>query len=141
MFKNKVFNFLCASSLLLSSCQLSGSAFTGATYTAILSGTSQRPPNNSKATGKVTMTLSQDEKTASVIYSVENLEGKHLYTYVLGPATEENTSTKITFPINNDKVGVTLITPEQLKDLKSGLLYVNVFTDKYTNGEIRGQLK
>lgn len=141
MLKAKFFNIICASSFLLSSCQLSGSTFTGTTYTAFLSGSSQRPSNTSQATGKVIMTLSQDEKTASVTYNVSNLEGKHLYTYVLGPATEEENSTKIIFPINNDRVGVTLITPEQLKDLKSGLLYVNVFTDKYTNGEIRGQLK
>jgi hypothetical protein len=141
MFKNKFFNFLAASSFLLSSCQLPGSSFTGTTYTAILSSTSQRPPNSSKATGKVTMTLSQDEKTASVTYFSENLEGKHLYTYILGPASEEQTSTNVIYPINNEKIGVTTITPDELKNLKAGLLYVNVFTEKYRGGEIRGQLK
>lgn len=141
MFNNKVLNLLSASIFLLTSCQLPGSQFTGTTYTAILSGTSQIPPNSSIASGKVLMTLSQDEKTASVTYYSDRLEGKHLYTYILGPASEKEISTNVIYPINNERIGVTTITPDELQSLKSGLLYVNVFTDKYPNGEIRGQLK
>jgi hypothetical protein len=106
-----------------------------------MSGMSQIPRNSSIASGKVTMTLSRDEKTASVRYYADRLEGKHLYTYILGPASEEQISTNVIYPINNEKIGVTTITPDELKALKEGLLYVNVFTDKYPNGEIRGQLK
>lgn len=141
MLKNKVLNFLIGSVVLLSGCSLPGSAFTGKTFTAILSGVNEIPRNTSGASGRVTMTLSQDEKTASVTYLAENLEGKRLYTYVLGPANEEQSSTNVIYPINNEKVGVTTITPEQLSNLKAGLLYVNVFTDKFPTGEIRGQLK
>jgi predicted small secreted protein len=33
------------------------------------------------------------------------------------------------------------LTPEQMKDLKAGNLYVNVHTNRYKGGEVRGQLQ
>lgn len=141
MFKKMSSAFLLPALILLSSCSLPGSQFTGRTYTAILSGSNQIPKNTSRGSGTVTMTLSQDEKTANVTYSVENLEGTAINTYVLGPAKEEEVSTTVIYPINNKKVGVTTIDPKELEAIKSGLVYVNVVTDKYPGGELRGQLK
>ena len=33
------------------------------------------------------------------------------------------------------------LTPEQIKDLKAGNLYVNVHTNRYKGGEVRGQIQ
>ncbi len=142
MNNKKKYKIVALSMLILTSCTFpGGNEFTGKTYTAILSGVNQIPKNTSRGTGKVTMTLSADEKTANVTYSVENLEGNPIDTYVLGPAKEEEATTKVIYPINNKKVGVTTIDPDELNALRSGLVYVNVYTSKYPGGELRGQLK
>ena len=138
----KSFKFIVLSMLFFTACTFpGGSEFTGKTYTAILSGVNQIPKNTSMGKGKVTMTLSADEKTASVTYFAEKLEGNPVNTYVLGPAKEEETTTKVIYPINNKTIGVTTIDPDELLALRSGLVYVNVYTSKYPGGELRGQLK
>lgn len=116
-------------------------ANTGAIYNATMTGSSEIPPNTSRASGNVKMVLSSDEKFATVTITLSGLEGNLKYAYVMGPATNDQNTTNVVFPMNGALTGVTPLTPSQVVDLKSGLMYVNIYTDKYPAGEIRGQLK
>lgn len=109
-------------------------------FTATLTGAQEVPANNSTATGRATLLLSPDEKTARVSLAFAGLSSGQTDAHIHGPAPA-GVSAPAIFPLPLGQLSdfqITL-TSSQVQDLKNGLLYVNVHTSNFTTGEIRGQ--
>ena len=109
-------------------------------FTATLNGAQETPPNNSTATGRATLLLSPDEKTARVSLTFAGLSATQTDAHIHGPAGP-GTSAPPVFPLPLGQISdfqITL-TPAQVQDLKNGLFYVNVHSSSFPAGEIRGQ--
>ncbi len=128
-------------------------------FKAILSGSESVPAVETMAKGDATFTLIKDEKALSyyvTVSDIENVTAAHIH---LGKKGENGPPVAV---ITNDKkagkfsgtLAEGTITKKELmvpmmgksvedlfKQIKKGNAYLNVHTDKYPNGEIRGQIK
>lgn len=112
----------------------------GLLLVATLDGSQETPPNDSTATGRASLLLSPDEKTARVSLALSGLSSAQTDAHIHGPAIP-GVSAPAIFPLPLGQVSdfsITL-TPSQVQDLKNGLLYVNVHSSNFRGGEIRGQ--
>ena len=109
-------------------------------FTASLTGGQETPPNNSTATGRATLLLNPDEKTARVSLTFAGLSSGQTDAHIHGPAAA-GVSAPAIFPLPLGQVSdfpITL-TSSQVQDLKNGLFYINVHSSNFPTGEIRGQ--
>jgi len=109
-------------------------------FVASLNGAQETPPNNSPATGTATLLLSPDEQTARVALNFSGLTSAQTNAHIHGPAAP-GVAGSILFPLPNGSFSDFLIalSPTDVQNLKSGLLYINVHSSNFLNGEIRGQ--
>ena len=109
-------------------------------FTANLTGAQETPPNNSSGAGTATLLLSPDETTARVSLNFSGLTSAQTDAHIHGPGAA-GVIAPILFPLPAGNVSDFLITltPTDVSDLKNGLLYVNVHSANFPNGEIRGQ--
>jgi uncharacterized repeat protein (TIGR01451 family) len=111
-----------------------------ALFTANLTGAQETPANNSTGSGSATLLLSPDETTARVSLNFGGLTSTQTDAHIHGPGGA-GVIAPILFPLPNGNVSdfeITL-TPADVSDLKNGLLYINVHSANFPNGEIRGQ--
>lgn len=117
---------------------LTGPAF-GQVYNIRLDGSQASEPNDSEAVGNCLGYLNEAQDTFQVICShdVENVTGAHIHR---GPA---GVNGPIVFPFDSPESpfkGSFAFTPADVEDLDAGDLYVNVHSDAFPGGEIRGQI-
>ncbi|HEV7903953.1 MAG TPA: DUF4394 domain-containing protein, partial [Pyrinomonadaceae bacterium] len=101
----------------------------------------EAPPTNSPARGIGTLTLSPDETTARVSLTFSGLSSAQTMAHIHGFAVP-GANAPVIFPLPNGTFGdfqITL-TPTQVRNLKAGLIYFNIHTQNFPDGEIRGQL-
>jgi hypothetical protein len=128
-------------------------------FKAKLSGSESVPAVETMAKGEATFTLMKDGKALSyyvTVSDIENVTAAHLH---LGKKGENGPPVAL---ITNEKkagkfsgtLAEGTITEKELmgslagkslkhlvKQIKKGNVYLNVHTDKYPNGELRGQIK
>ncbi|MEX0681551.1 MAG: CHRD domain-containing protein [Balneolales bacterium] len=122
-------------------------------YKARLSGSHEVPPVTTTGTGEITATL--DGTTLTVEGSVANLSapvateiggGAHIHMAL--PGRNGGVVFPLTIDLDPDELSGTInavdnefeLNTDQWEALGSRMLYVNVHTDNFTGGEIRGQL-
>ena len=124
------------------------------TFTATLNGANERPnPLPTTATGTGTVVLADDEMSIDVSLSWSGLTGGNaILAHIHGPAGPNATAPPLidlsSFlpPVPNSTGQLTgsplhfAVTAPQVADLKNGLWYMNVHSNEFPNGEIRGQL-
>lgn len=128
-------------------------------FKAMLSGSQSVPAVKTVAKGDATFTLSKDGKALSYMVTVsgiENVTAAHIHLGKKGkngPPVALITNDKKTNKFSGTLAEGTITEKElmgslmgkSVKDLveqiKKGNAYVNVHTDKYPDGEIRGQIK
>ena len=131
----------------------------GKSFKATLSGSQSVPAVKTVAKGDATLTLSKDGKVLSYMVTVsgiENVTAAHIHLGKKGkngPPVALITNDKKTGKFSGTLAEGTITEKElmgslmgkSVKDLveqiKKGNAYVNVHTDKYPDGEIRGQIK
>jgi hypothetical protein len=109
-------------------------------FVANLTGSQETPPNSSTATGRASLALSPDEKSARVSLTFSGLSSGQTDAHIHGPAVP-GVSAPPVFPLPLGQLSdfsITL-TPAQVQDLKNGLFYINVHSTNFPTGEIRGQ--
>jgi hypothetical protein len=113
------------------------------TFTAVLNGTSQVAPTDSKAKGKGNFLYDDKSKKLTWTITYSGLSDKAKAAHLHGPAKEgENADTMITVsPLQSPIKGAAILTEDQVKALTGGDMYIDVHSAKYPDGEIRGQLK
>jgi len=111
-------------------------------FVATLNGMQEVPPTNSTASGEATLLLSPDETSASITLNFRGLSSQQTAVHIHGPAAPGSNG-PVVFPLPSGQVSDFQInlTPGQVQDLKSGVLYVNVHSSTFNNGEIRGQFQ
>src|SRR5258708_22109128 len=109
-------------------------------FTANLTGAQETPPNNSPGMGTATLLLSPDETTARVSLNFSGLTGTQTAAHIHGPGAT-GVLAPVLFPLPNGNLSDFLISPTStdVQNLKNGLLYINVHSNNFSNGEIRGQ--
>ena len=117
------------------------------TFAAELTGAAGVPPTDSTATGTVEVTLDTEAKTVSWTYEHDDLSGEMTASHIHGPAaaTEAagpviDTSADSMADTADMMEGTSPITDEQIAELTAGMYYFNIHTEKFPDGEIRGQL-
>jgi aldose sugar dehydrogenase len=115
-------------------------ATTPTLFAANLTGAQEVPPTNSGATGTATILLSPDEKTARVSLSFNALSSGQSAAHIHGPAPSgTNAGVLFGLPLGQFSDYEINLTPTDVQNLKNGLLYINVHSLTFPNGEIRGQ--
>ena len=112
-------------------------------YTAQLAGSSEVPATTSKGTGTADIML--DTKTRKMTYTIDysGLSAPPAAAHFHGPAAV-GSNAGVAVPISGDLTspikGTATLKPTQEKELRSGMMYVNIHTPKNKNGAIRGQV-
>ena len=111
------------------------------TYAAHMTGASESPSNTSTATGDATATFNSSTKLLmiTVNYTGMTATAAHIHKGAVGVSGD------VVFPINTTLTSpfsftTVALTTAQEADLKAGLYYINLHSDTYPDGEIRGQL-
>ena len=137
-----------------------GMAAAHGAFKAKLSGKEVVPAVETKAIGEADFKLSKDGKELTYILKlkdIENVTAAHIHTGMMGvsggpvaglfagPKKEGMFSGELAKGTITDKDLVGPLAGKTIGDLveliKSGGAYVNVHTDKYPDGEVRGQIK
>jgi hypothetical protein len=96
----------------------------------------------SPGTGSATMTYDDNTQLFSWNVSWAGLDGNVTLAHFHGPATPaQNAGVQVGISVAaNPSVGSTALTAAQATQLHDGLWYINVHTDLFPAGEIRGQV-
>lgn len=114
-------------------------------YDAKLSGHHEVPMNTSHGEGHLTASFDTNSRLLSWNITYGGLTGPATMAHFHGPASvKENAD--VVIPISNDKLaspitGSMKLTTAQAKQLRAGLWYFNVHSEKFPGGELRSQLK
>ena len=109
-------------------------------FTTAMTGAAQVPPNDSAATGTAEVTLDTEAKTVSWVYTHEGLSGEMTAAHIHGPATATEAAEPVIDTSGETMEGSAPITDAQVAEMMAGMYYFNVHTEKFPDGEIRGQL-
>ena len=112
-------------------------------YKADMTGAQETPPNDSPGKGTVAASYDPATKTLAWTITYSGLTGAAAAAHFHGPAKVGVKAAPVV-PISGDLKspikGSAVLTDQQAKDLDAGLLYFNIHTAKFPDGEIRGQL-
>ena len=109
-------------------------------FTTEMTGAAEVPPTGSAATGTVEVTLDTAAKTVTWIYSHKGLSGDMTAAHIHGPATATEVAGPVIDTTGETMKGSAPITDPQAAELIAGMYYFNIHTEKFPDGEIRGQL-
>jgi hypothetical protein len=124
-----------------------GSAAAQTTFEAFLTGLGESTPNGSPGTGIGTVVLSLDQTHITVDENWSGLLAPATASHIHGPAGA-GANAAVVFPFSGVPAATAgaipeqafAINPTQVGYLFSGLLYMNIHTQVFPGGEIRGQL-
>lgn len=109
-------------------------------YETTLTGAKEVPANESEATGTAKLTYNKVTKVfvLSVTHTITNPTAGHIH---MGAAGENG---PVIFPFDSPASPISLtsaaLTEEQITALNTGKFYVNIHTEAFPGGEIRGNL-
>lgn len=109
-------------------------------FTADLTGGAEVPPTESTATGTADVTVDTDANTVSWVVTVDGLSGDASAAHIHGPAAVDENAGPVIDMSDAITEGRGDITEDQIAELQDGKYYVNVHTEQYPDGEVRGQL-
>ena len=109
-------------------------------FTTEMTGTAAVPPTDSAATGTAEVTLDTEAKTVTWVYTHTGLSGDMTAAHIHGPATVTEAAPPVIDTTTETMKGTAPITDAQAAELIAGKYYLNVHTEKFPDGEIRGQL-
>jgi uncharacterized protein (TIGR03118 family) len=110
-------------------------------YIAKLTGSQVVPPNSSPATGVVVLRQAVSGPNVSISLSLNGLSSAETDAHLHGPAaSDENGGIIFALPGGEFRDFQSQLSTARLRDLSRGLLYVDVHTVNFPNGEIRAQL-
>jgi phosphotransferase system glucose/maltose/N-acetylglucosamine-specific IIC component len=109
--------------------------------TAILEGSQEVPPVNTEGNGSAVLSL--DTNTGLLNWEIvfSDLSTVNTASHIHGPApVGANAGVQIELDTGSPIIGSTNIDADQQSDLLAGLWYINIHTENFQSGEIRGQI-
>ena len=110
-------------------------------FMADMKGASEVPPNDSAGTGMGDVTVDTETKKLTWTVTFSGLSGEPIAAHFHGPAEPGKNAGPVVDISGSLASGTADITDEQLADLQAGNWYLNVHTEKFPDGEIRGQVE
>lgn len=110
-------------------------------FKADLKGSSEVPPTDSAATGSAEVTIDTESKKLSWTVTSSGLSGDPVAAHFHGPAAAGANADPVVDISASIAKGSADVTAEQLADLQAGNWYLNIHTQKFPDGEIRGQVE
>jgi hypothetical protein len=110
---------------------------------ARIEGSQEVPPNGSPATGTGVFTIDDVANTVTyhIVFTVGSLTSPEIAAHVHCCAPPGmNAGVIIPLPLGSPKDGMGTITPANIGQVLAGNAYVNIHTQMFTGGEIRGQI-
>jgi hypothetical protein len=107
---------------------------------ADLKASEEVPPTDSSGAGTADVTLDTDTNKVSWKVTYEKLTGDATAAHFHGPAKVGANADPIVDITANLKEGSADVTADQLQMIREGNTYINIHTEKYPDGEIRGQV-
>jgi hypothetical protein len=112
--------------------------FADTLYTAVLDGSTAGTP--SSASGFASLTLNTAQTEVSYVVNYSGLLGGELASHIHNAAPGELGPRFHTFFPGNPKVGIWPVGPFEVAELNAGRVYINIHTDLYPTGELRGNV-
>jgi CHRD domain-containing protein len=109
-------------------------------YRADMKGSKEVPPTNSSGSGKANITYDTKSKKLSWVVTYSGLSGEPTAAHFHGPAAPGKSAGPVVDISGDIKKGSAELTPDQAADLGAGKWYLNIHTEKFPDGEIRGQV-
>jgi hypothetical protein len=110
-------------------------------FKADLRGSSEAPPNDSAGKGMADITFDTDTKKLKWTVTSSGLSGNPTAAHFHGPAAPGENAGPVVDVSNALASGSAEITDKHLADLQAGRWYLNIHTEKFPDGEIRGQVE
>ena len=107
-------------------------------YTAILNGPTSGTA--SPATGTATLTLNSAETEVTYVVEVTGLQGNEIGTHFHNAPPGKDGPRLLLLFSGSLKVGTWMVGAFEVGELNAGRVYVNVHTELYPTGEIRGDI-
>ena len=115
-------------------------------FTALLNGAQETPPVASPSQGVAFLTLNKDTSQVCYAISFSPLQAAEILAHFHGPAAPGQPAAILhnispaPSPLGSPKNGCITFSNGDIKNLKKGLLYINIHSTFATAGEIRGQV-
>jgi CHRD domain len=109
-------------------------------YKADLKGSKEVPATGSAASGKASVNYDDKSKKLSWVVTYSGLSGEPTAAHFHGPAAPGKNAGPVVDISGDIKKGSADLTADQAADLKAGKWYLNIHTEKFPDGEIRGQV-
>jgi hypothetical protein len=109
-------------------------------FKADLKTSEEVPPTESSGAGTADVTLDTAANKVSWKVTYENLTGDPTAAHFHGPAKVGENAGPIVDITANIKDGSADVTADQAKMISDGTTYINIHTQKFPDGEIRGQV-
>ncbi|WP_026186528.1 CHRD domain-containing protein [Ensifer sp. BR816] len=110
-------------------------------FTADLRGSSEVPPNDSAGKGMADISFDTDSKRLKWTVSSSGLSGDATAAHFHGPAAPSENAGPVVDVSKAISSGSAEISDKHLADLQAGKWYLNIHTEKFPDGEIRGQVE
>ena len=117
---------------------LTTSASAETLFQATLNGVQAGTP--STATGSASLILNDAQTEVAYTITFSGLEGTEGAAHFHNAAPGQNGPVLAGLPLGSPKVGVWNVSPGDVVELFAGRVYINVHTDVYATGEIRGDV-
>ncbi len=110
-------------------------------FEATLDGLSNVPPIPAvSATGEAVMVLNNAQTELSYTITYAGLSSTELGAHFHNAGPRDNGGILTGLPLGSPKIGVWEVTAAHVVELFAGRVYINVHTNMYTGGEIRGNV-
>ncbi|MDP9137542.1 MAG: CHRD domain-containing protein [Pseudomonadota bacterium] len=110
-------------------------------FKAALNGAAEVPANDSAGSGTAEVSLDTDAKKVTWKVTQQGLSGEPTAAHFHGPAAAGENAGPALDISGTLAEGTSDLTDAQITDLQAGKWYVNVHTEKFPDGEIRGQVE
>jgi hypothetical protein len=110
-------------------------------YQAMLTAAATVPPTDSKGTGTADVSYDTATKLLSWKVRYKKLSGDVTAAHFHGPASATENAGPVIDISKSVKKGAATLTDAQAADLAAGKWYLNLHTQKFPAGEIRGQVE
>ena len=111
-----------------------------ATYTTVLSGANEVPPVATAASGVATLVVDTESLAATWTLEFSGLSSAQTGAHFHAAPPEANGGVVFALTLGTPVNGTWAMTQPQLDSLEAGNIYVNVHSETFPGGEIRGQM-
>ncbi len=110
------------------------------TFIAMIDGAQNVPPLSVPGTGSAIIVLNTAETQLSFEIVFQDLDSPEAAAHFHNGGIRENGNVVFVLPLGSPKIGVWDIPPDLVPELFAGRIYINIHSEEFITGELRGNL-